>query len=209
MDIGGGVGMELVCVRPGRDPVRSEVEITGGLYIGKYPVTQGQYEAVTGETPGRFGGAERPVERVSWSEAVDFCARLGERTGCSFRLPTVAEWEYACRAAAAGRYCFGDNESKLHLYAWHDRNSGGETHVVGGKMPNDWGLFDVHGNVWEWCRDRSGEEADGSGEAPPAADCHAVRGGSWSDKPASCLTGAGRGRDGRFDDTGFRVVMTF
>jgi formylglycine-generating enzyme required for sulfatase activity len=124
-----------------------------GFAIGAMPVTQAQYEAIMRTNLPLFKGADLPVESVSWHEAVKFCAKLSEKTGRRYTLPTEAQWEYACRAGSPGRYCFGDYGNQLGDYAWYDANSGGTPHPVGKKKPNDWGLYDMHGNVLEWCLD--------------------------------------------------------
>jgi formylglycine-generating enzyme required for sulfatase activity len=178
-----------------------------------HPVTQDQYAAVMGRNPSRFGGERCPVERVSWHDAAEFCARLSEIEGRSCRLPTEAEWEYACRAGSAAAFCFGDDEGRVGDYAWHARNSGGRTHEVGLKRPNAWGLHDMHGNVWEWCHDWYGAYDPDAGQDPtgsPDGTLRVVRGGSWFDHP-SPLRSASRGRNipiNRADDHGFRVVLT-
>jgi hypothetical protein len=150
----------------------------GGFSVGVHEVTQSQYEQVMGSNPSEFKGANNPVEKVSWDDAVAFCAKLSSlpaevAAGRVYRLPTEAEWEYACRAGTTTEYSFGDDASKLGEYAWFRDNSNGTTHAVGEKRPNAWGLYDMHGNVWEWCSD---------GEGPNRVD----RGGSWSFAAAYC-----------------------
>ena len=180
------------------------VRITRPFYLGVYEVTQGQYRAVTGENPSHFKGSDDlPVESVSWIAAIAFCNKLSEREGLKpyhqlgavsqsggegYRLPTEAEWEYACRAGSTTRYNFGDDAARLGEYAWFRDNSGGKTHPVGQKRPNAWGLYDMHGNVWEWCWDgydpgyyRQTPGADPVG--PSQAAFRVLRGGSWDSYP--------------------------
>jgi formylglycine-generating enzyme required for sulfatase activity len=126
------------------------------FYMGKYPVTQAQYQAVMGNNPSNFKGDNHPVEQVSWRDSVAFCKKLSGMTKKDYRLPTEAEWEYACRAGSEGKWCFGDSESLLEQYAWYNKRS---TSPVGDladkkRLPNAFGLYDMHGNVWEWtCSD--------------------------------------------------------
>lgn len=124
--------------------------------IGKYPVTQAQWRKVMGNNPSHFRGDDlRPVERVSWDDAQAFIQKLNQLTGESYRLPSEAEWEYACRAGSTGKWCCGNNETQIREYAWCEENSDSQTQPVGRKKPNAFGLFDMHGNVLEWCEDRS------------------------------------------------------
>ena len=163
---GGGL-MEFVWVPAGRFRMGSpsgeegrysdegplhEVEISEGFWLGKYEVTQGEWSSVMGRNPSRYtGDSRRPVERVSWDDVQEFIAKLNAAGSSVYRLPSEAEWEYACRAGSGTRWSFGDAEGRLGDYAWYggnNRPSG--TKVVGRKRPNGWGLYDMHGNVWEW-----------------------------------------------------------
>ena len=185
------------------------VQITRPFYLGVTEVTQGQYRAVTGKSPSSFKGPDDlPVQGVSWLDAIEFCNVLSEQggfapfyrldganvtvpdwSGGGYRLPTEAEWEYACRAGSTTKYSFGDDESRLGEYAWYDKNSGSRMHVVGKKAPNAFGLYDMHGNVWEWCWDgyagdyyRTSPGADPTGLSV-GASVRVYRGGSWGSLP--------------------------
>jgi len=129
------------------------VRLTKPFYIGVTEVTQRQWQQVTRQKPRRYKGPTFPVTCVRWDDAADFCRLLGRLDGRRYRLPTEAEWEYACRAGTATRFCFGDDERQLADHAWYSANSGGQTHPVAQKKPNAWGLYDMHGNVYEWCID--------------------------------------------------------
>jgi formylglycine-generating enzyme required for sulfatase activity len=149
-------------------PASQDQEI-GSFKIGKYPVTQEQYQKVMGTNPSYFqNNPQNPVEMVTWFDAQAFCKKLSQITGKTYRLPTEAEWEYACRAGTTTRFYFGDDANQLKDYAWYGGNSNDTTHPVGQKKPNGWGLYDMSGNVWEWCED----------------SC--LRGGSWYYAPRSC-----------------------
>jgi len=158
--------------------------------IGKYPVTQAQYEAVMGTNPSYFkNNPQNPVEKVSWNDAQAFCQKLSQITGKTYRLPTEAEWEYACRAGTTTRFYFGDDANQLGDYAWYDGNSQKTTHPVGQKRPNAWGLHDMIGNVWEWCEDdwhstHENAPRDGSAWIKNGNDNRSpLRGGSWGSLP--------------------------
>ncbi|MHC4202193.1 MAG: formylglycine-generating enzyme family protein, partial [Planctomycetota bacterium] len=231
LDLGRGVKMEFVYVKPGvfmmggtEDPKhgwqgvekpKHKVAITLGFYIGKYEVTQAQYEAVMGGNPSKWKEPNRPVEQVTWHEATELCRLATERTRKQFRLPTEAEWEFACRASSTGRYCFGSDEGGLGDYAWYGSNSGGQTHPVGQKKPNAWGLHDVHGNVWEWVADRYAADyyADSPRENPTGPDTgnrRLLRGGSWSNYGRSCRS-AFRNHNSpssRYNSLGFRAALS-
>ena len=148
--------------------------VINSFKIGKYPITQLQYQIVMGKNPSYFiNNPQNPVEQVSWEDAQDFCKKLSQITGKAYRLPTIDEWEYACRADTTTQFYFGDDKNQLEDYAWYDVNSEGTTHPVGQKLPNDWGLYDMIGNVWEL-----------------GIDCYQkayLRGGSWKNKSAYCL----------------------
>ena len=277
LDLGGGLKLDLVLIPAGEflmgspdsdhDAVgderpRHRVRITRPFYLGKYLVTQEQWQALMGKNPSDIKGPKDPVENVSWEDCQEFCKKLNEKfprphpgplpegegkpqfprphpsplpegegksqfprphpgplltmlrtvpgEGKSqpgrpqpslppkseglFRLPSEAQWEYACRAGSNTRYCFGDAESGLGEYAWYVDNSGGKTHPVGTKKPNAWGLYDMHGNVWEWCQDwydglyyakSPTDDPMGPAKSPLGSVC-VVRGGSWGNLASFC-----------------------
>ena len=190
------------------------VKITRPFFLGTHPVTQCQYKAIMGSTPSRFKGSDdRPVENVSWLDAVSFCNKLSEKDkrtpfyrikgtdladmgGNGYRLPSEAEWEYACRAGSATLFPFGDDAGKLGEHAWYSSNSELMTHEVGQKLPNAWGLYDLLGNVWEWCADWYDENYYASSPAadPPGASgvsARVFRGGSWNFDARFCRPASG------------------
>ncbi len=189
------------------------VKISKAFYMGKYEVTQMLWREVMGTDPSNFKGDNQPVESVSWNDVQEFIKKLNEKDGTSkYRLPSEAEWEYAARAGTTTRYSFGDDESKLGDYAWYYGNSGSKTHEVGQKKPNPWGLYDVHGNVYEWVQDSwhnnyNGAPTDGS--AWDGDDSSRVgRGGSWNYFGWLCRSALRRFGDPGFrsDNLGFRLV---
>ncbi len=188
-----------------------EVTITRPFHLSVHLVTQAQYEQVMGVNPALFKGPERPVERVSWDDALAFCHKLSEIEGAACRLPTEAEWEYACRAGSEAAYCFGDSEILLQKFAWFLGNSECATHDVGKKSPNAWGLYDMHGGVREWCQDWYGAYPAGSQtdpRGPEQGHTRILRGGSWANFAPYC-NAAHRARhtpDTALSTLGFRVA---
>ncbi len=196
--------MTLVLIQPGEFRMGSDaqeaygdekpvhtVRLTQAFYLGQYEVTQAQWQAVMGKNPSQFqGDANRPVENVSWDEVRKFLQRLNAREGTTtYRLPTEAEWEYAARAGSTTAYSYGDDPSQLRDYAWYLENAGNTTHPVGQLKPNAWGLYDMHGNVWEWVWDRYGPYTADAAVDPvgSAAGAYRVlRGGSWLGHAGYC-----------------------
>ena len=220
------IGMELVLIPPGEFMMGSEngdpdekplhkVIIKNSFYLGKHEVTQAQWQEVMGTNPSHFkGDPNRPVERVSWKMAQEFIRKLNEREGHTlYRLPTEAEWEYAARAGSKGKYTFGDEDTLLEQYAWYNKNDKGTTHPVGQLKPNTWGLYDMHGNVWEWVQDWRGPYAaetavDPAG--PPTGNARGYRGGGWGYGPERCKA-AKRSYDSPdyvYGTHGFRLAMS-
>jgi formylglycine-generating enzyme required for sulfatase activity len=186
----------LVLIKAGEfRRMNQRVVISRDFWLGKFEVTQGEYLALAGRNPSHFqGDTNRPVEKLSQVDAARYCAVLTERErqagrlppGYDYRLPTEAEWEYACRAGTTNLFSFGDDEAVADRYAWTEANSEGATHPVGQKLPNAWGLHDLHGNVWEWCQDWFSETpvpetTDPVG--PPTGKFKVFRGGSWNHEP--------------------------
>jgi formylglycine-generating enzyme required for sulfatase activity len=221
------LGLELAWIRPGTFAMGSsragdgderpvtQVTLTAGFWLGVTEITQKQWLAVMARNPSSHRGDRLPVDSVTWTEAREFCRRLTEREraagrlppGLAYTLPTEAQWEYACRAGTTGDYA-GD----AGAMAWFGSNSGYETHPVGTKLPNAWGLHDMHGNVWEWCLDWYGNYPGGSVMDPvgPVSGVERVfRGGSWGDVPAAARSSFrnGRGPDFRLGSVGLRVAL--
>lgn len=185
--------------------------------LAKVPVTQEVYTAITQQAPATFQGSNHPVENVSWKDAVQFCNLLSEKAGLTpcynihadgetvvwneaadgYRLPTDAEWEYACRAGTRNV-----RHGEIEEVAWYKENAGKTTHSVGEKLPNEWGLYDMLGNVWEWCWDIYDAEVYGS--------YRIIRGGGWADPPRGCLASNRRRSHPTYaiDDLGFRIARS-
>ena len=233
------IGMKLVLIskgtfvmgspesEQGRDDgeTQHEVTISEDYYLGVFEVTRGQYEKVMGTNPsyfqkrviGKSDSSMYPVDQVSWEYAVEFCKKLSElpeekKAGRVYRLPTEAEWEYACRAGSKAAYSFGANSTSLGDYAWFGENSGNQTHPVGEKKANAWGLYDMHGNVWEWCSDCLGKYPKGSvsdPSGPSEGSERVIRGGSWIIVAAHCRSANRNWSDpSHGDDDGFRVALS-
>ena len=187
------------------------VAISRPFYLSKYEVTQAQWRAIMGTNPSHFKGDNRPVEQVSWYDCQTFCQQVSTTTGRSAHLPTEAQWEYACRAGTSTQYYFGDDESQLGQYAWTMDNSGSQTHDVGGRVPNAWGLYDMLGNVWEWCEDWAGAYSAGSQTDPtgPSSGTYRVlRGDTWDlSAGARCAYRYSGPPEGRYYGAGCRLAL--
>ena len=243
LDLGKGVTMKLVLIPAGKflmgspdtekgrkadEGPQHEVTISKPFYMGVYEVTQVQYEAVVGTNPSQYKGETRPVEKVSWHDAVEFCKRLSAKTGMPVRLPTEAEWEYSCRAGTKTRFSFGDEDTDLHAYGnYADRSctaphagkkdtahSDGfdRTAPVGQFRANAFGVFDMHGNVWEWCGDWYGSYASAGVRdpvGPGSGSLRVLRGGGWHNSPGGARSAvrAGVAPASGADLHGFRVVV--
>ncbi len=194
---------------------QTEVTLTKDFFLGATVVTQAQWTAVMGDNSSHFKGATLPVESISWEDAMAFGQKLTEQeraagrlpAGYVLTLPTEAQWEYACRAGTT----VGD-PGDMHVLAWFAENSEGTTHAVGTRPPNEWGLFDMHGNVWEWCRDwfktyPGGAVTDPTG--PAAGKFRVLRGGSWDYDAAFCRYAFRRNEfpDARDINLGFRLAL--
>jgi formylglycine-generating enzyme required for sulfatase activity len=224
------IDMEFVLIQPGEFDMGStaneidryddegpvhHVTISEAFYLGKYEVTQKQWYEVIGDNPSYFKGDDLPVEMVSWDDVQEFIKKLNEIENTDkYRLPTEAEWEYAARAGTTTRYSFGDDDSKLGEYAWYRENSEDKTHPVGKKGANPWGLYDMHGNVWEWVQDEwhdtyDGAPVDGSAWEDGVGASLVFRGGGWFDYAGGCQS-ASRAffvQGVRARDLGFRLLQ--
>lgn len=193
-------------------PVR-KVFISKPFYMGIYEVTQEQYNAVMGNNPAKFNGPDNPVEQVTWKQAMFFCEKISKITKMKFSLPTEAQWEYAARAGSQTRFYFGDDDSELDTCAWYKKNSKKKSHPVGRKKPNKFGLYDMHGNVFEWCMDwYQGNYinlATKDPGGPKQGSNHVIRGGAWHNDSKICRS-ANRSY-GSYDyydsGIGFRVIL--
>jgi formylglycine-generating enzyme required for sulfatase activity len=228
----------------GEGKTAHQVTLTQAFHLGQHEVTQEQYESVMGTNPSKSKGPQNPVENVSWADAVEFCRKLSampaeKKAGYVYRLPTEAEWEYACRAGTKTTYSFGDSESELGAYAWYGNNSGDQqidalniwntdqdnygkrlldnncrTHPEGEKKPNLWDLYDMHGNVWEWCQDWYGDYPSGAvtdPTGPASGDSRVLRGGAFNSR-TSYVRSANRNYnqpDTRYFYYGFRPARTY
>ncbi len=233
----GGVGMTFSFIPPGPFLMGSDhskghadekpvhcVTLTKGFYLGIHPVTQAQWKAVTGSTPSHFKGKNRPVENVSWEHCQEFCQKLsGHLKGCgTVGLPSEAEWEYACRAGTTTEFHFGDVitpdlANYNGEYTWNGSPEGKnrrETTDVNSFRPNPWGLFDVHGNVWEWCQDwgrpySEVEQISSEQLSVQSNEYRVLRGGSWLNDPSNCRSAYRRWRGPAYREYmyGFRVCF--
>lgn len=202
-------------------PVHVVTIIDYNILMSKYLVTVEDYmlyaQATGAEVPKdkhTHLGFDVPIRRVRWYDASDYCRWKSEREGVTFRLPTEAEWEYACRAGSNGNYCFDEDKETLDDYAWYKENSAGVTHDVGLKKPNAWGLYDIHGNVWEWCADYYAEDysktfRDGSAWNIKSPKGMVLRGGAWSGVAENCRASSriNLPANSRNYFCGFRVVV--
>lgn len=225
-------GIEFKLINPGNFIMGNDrygpphnVFITKHFYIGIYPITQNQYQKIVGSNPSKFkyhtilGGnpskkniGDRPVESLNWAEAIDFCRRLSQITGRIVRLPTEAEWEYSCRAGTETDFYWGDVFSPS--YAWTGKSTTADRgpNMVGHCRPNNWGLYDMAGNVWEWCQDwfakyKKEDQIDPTG--PAAGDCKILRGGSWDTKSEFCASAVRRSINPviKYSDNGLRCLV--
>ncbi|MCY2929444.1 MAG: formylglycine-generating enzyme family protein [Planctomycetota bacterium] len=209
LDLGNQVTMKLVLIpagkfqmgspagEQGRNPnegPQHEVTITKPFYMGVCEVSLGQYQALMGKkaADADTANSEAAVANISWDDAAKFCAKMSAKTGKTVSLPTEAQWEYACRAGSNTRFHYGDDNGneKLVDYAWYNKTSGGLAHPGGQKKPNAWGLFDMHGNVSEWCADWYADSYAGAGavdpQGPATGTARVLRGGSWDDDAPDC-----------------------
>lgn len=222
LDLGGGVKLEMVLIPAGKFMMGSdkggekpahEVTITKPFYMGKFTVTQAQYQQVIGSNPSKFKGAENPVDSISWEVAQKFCAKASEITKMTITLPTEAQWEYACRAGSKTAYYNGDTEADLEKAGWYSVNAKDTTHPCGKKEPNAWGLYDMHGNIWQWCMDwhdstyyaKSPKEDP---QGPESGATRVMRGGTYDTTAYGCRSAYRYSFEParKFENMGFRVI---
>ena len=189
------------------------VTLTNNYYIGKYEVTQALWQAVMGSNPSYFKGDDLPVEQVSWNDCQDFISKLNAMTGKRFRLPSEAEWEYAARGGKKSRGYQYSGSNTLGDVAWYEGNSGSKTHAVGTKQPNELGIYDMTGNVYEWCQDWYGSYSSSPQTNPIGAvsgSRRVRRGGGWCSSASYCRSSYryNCAPDGRYVDIGFRLVLS-
>ncbi len=229
-EITNSIGMKLVLIHAGsfmmgspeeeegrsKNELPYEATIRSSFYLGIYEVTQEQYEKVIGTNPSFCKGATRPVENVSWDAAYTFCKKLSEMqrekaAGREYRLPTEVEWEYACRAHSTTTFCFGNEEDGLEDFAWFGEDPATGCHAVGLKKANRWGLYDMHGNVCEWCQDpfdASAKDADAFRIDPSRGPAHMLRGGCYDFDATSCRSARRHFSSLDGGNVGFRVAMS-
>jgi formylglycine-generating enzyme required for sulfatase activity len=207
--------------RSSNESPQHPMKISKGFWMGIYEVTQKEYQVVMGSNPSIIKRDNLPVDRVSWNDATEFCRKLSQKEGKTYRLPTEAEWEYACRARTQTRFYSGDDDSSLDDYAWcyinisyTNKKFDIHTHPVGQKKANAFGLYDMHGNVSEWCQDWYNEnyysispEIDPKG--PDRGQSRVIRGGCWMYNPLYCRSAARQMTvpDLPVDFFGFRIVL--
>ncbi len=226
------IGAKMVLIPPGefmmgspstekgRGASETQVKVTlsKDFWLGQTEVTNAQWKLVMGSVPSDWKDDDRPVAKVSWEDTVEFCRKLSElpeekKAGRVYRLPTEAEWEYACRAGTKTTYSFGDDESLLGDYGWFDTNSDKQTHPVGKKQSNAWGLHDMHGNVFEWCSDLQGNYPNGAvtdPQGPPTGSHRVCRGGCWPLTAGHCRSAYRHkgGQSDRYNGQGFRLALS-
>jgi len=195
---------------PNEEPVR-RVHISKAFYLGQFEITRGQYRAVMGTAPGSPEGDALPVSRITYADALEFTRRLSGMANIEVHLPTEAQWEYACRAGSQTRYYSGSSEAELRRVAWYSENSEEKAHTVGQKPPNAWGLYDMLGNVWEYCADFIEDYAtmpytDPVGRITPRHG--AMRGGGWMHGSEKCRAATRLISDDMFGGAGFRIALS-
>jgi len=207
-----GATPEMINPDTDEKPVH-RVTLTNDYYIGKYEVTQALWQAVTDSNPSNFKGNDLPVEMVSWNDCQDFISKLNSMTGKRFHLPTEAQWEYAARGGKKSRGYQYSGSNTLGDVAWYSGNSCSRTHAVGTKQPNELGIYDMAGNVWEWCQDWYGSYSSSpqtNSTGAVSGSYRVFRGGSWYYSAWYCRTSYRRnGTPGfRDNDLGLRLVLS-